>query len=528
MNKKFTRILPLFLLILAGCNGRLSSSSVSSSLTTSEETSSSEEISSSKEVSASEETSSSEEISSSEEGSSVERTGTRKLNFYALNDFHGAILETENEPGIFKLSTYLKNRFSENPNGSIHLNAGDHWQGSIESNYNRGEFLTKAMNELDLDAFTLGNHEFDWYDTAIMHNKAIADYPFLGANIINKHTGKLATNIVHYDDTFHASHMVTKNDVNVGIIGTIGSDLESSILGLAVEDYSFEPITQYVKEESENLKDNGADVVVLVAHDSLTGFTITDESSEYYEIFQNKYVDAVFSGHFHMLDNRVINDIPVLQSWAYGGGLMELELTYNFDTKTTSIDRQEVVSGRDIKFEKEDDEMLALFAPYEQAFIEVRDEVIGTLPSAITKEGLLNIANKVMHDYGVNQGLENVVAVHNRAGVRLNSGIPAGEVIFGDVYRAFPFDNEVMIIPNISGRDLNSLVWGDYKGLPARGGGYNNNESYTLLTIDFISYREDALTLNMEQISTKAYIRDLIREYFLEEGIVNGDYYNSY
>ncbi|HZJ89861.1 MAG TPA: metallophosphoesterase [Bacilli bacterium] len=553
MRNKFKILLPLILLVLSGCENSSSSGNLSSSVSTSEKQS--EVISSSEtsEVIPSSETSSSEEVppvtsdeplSSSEEippitsevssntseeisSSSSEHFGDeRTINFYGLNDFHGAIIETDNEPGIFKYSSFLKEKITENPGGTVHLNAGDFWQGSVESNLNRGEFLTKAMNELSLDAFALGNHEFDWYDTAIMDNKAIANYPFLGANIINKSTGELAQSIVHYDDTFQASHMVNKNGVNIGIIGTIGSDLESSILGLAIADYSFEPVTSYVKNESLNLREQGADIVILVTHDSLKNFTMSHTYNEYYDIFANEYVDAVFSGHQHVEDNRVLNGIPVLQAWAYGGGVMELELNYNVRTKEKVFTHQAVRSGWDIKRYEEDPAMKALFAPYEDEIETVKNEVIGSLTSNITKEGLLNLANQVMYEYGVNAGLENIVVTHNRGGVRLNAGISGGDVIFGDIYRAFPFDNELMIIPNVLGSDLNRFIRGDYKGYPQ--GSYEANKRYTLLTLDFMSYREGAFTLELEQISTQAYIRDLIRDYFLSEGVVDANYFNSY
>lgn len=515
MKKHLYKILPLLVLLLVSCNED-SFSETQDSLVSSEITAVTSDTHDSLE--------SSENTADTSETLSDERI----LNFYAMNDFHGAIFETDDEPGIFKVSSYLKSKFTENPNGSIHLNSGDLWQGSIESNMNRGAFLTKAMNELSLDAFVLGNHEFDWYDTAIMNNKEIADYPFLGANIIDKRTGNIASNLVHYDDTFQASHIVEKNGVNVGIIGTIGSDLESSILGLAIADYSFEPVTNYVISEALNLREQGADIIALVTHDSLLNFSMSSTRNEYYEIFDGQYVDLVFSGHQHRLDDRVINGIPVMQSWAYGGGIMELELSYNVKTKEKLFIRQEVVNSWDVKVYDEDEAMTLLFAPYEAEIETTKNEVIGTLNGHITKEGLLNLANKVIYDYGIQEELNDIVALHNRAGVRLNEGIPSGEVIFGDVYRAFPFDNELMIIPNISGSDLNRLISGDYKGYPAKGSGYDTSKTYTLLTLDFISYREGALTLNMEQISTKIYIRDLIREYFLAQNIVNAEYFNYY
>jgi 2',3'-cyclic-nucleotide 2'-phosphodiesterase (5'-nucleotidase family) len=112
------------------------------------------------------------------------RTGQKELSFYATNDFHGSIVETNSEPGIFKLGSYLKSEFAAKRNKTVYVDAGDIWQGSADSNINRGKFLVEAMNVLKLDAQTIGNHEFDWYDTVIETNKELANYPFLGANIM--------------------------------------------------------------------------------------------------------------------------------------------------------------------------------------------------------------------------------------------------------------------------------------------------------------------------------------------------------
>ena len=79
-----------------------------------------------------------------------------------MNDFHGAAVynKSSSELGILKQGTFFKQKGKEK--NTLILNSGDMWQGSLESNYNHGELLTYAMNDIGFDCFTLGNHEFDW------------------------------------------------------------------------------------------------------------------------------------------------------------------------------------------------------------------------------------------------------------------------------------------------------------------------------------------------------------------------------
>ena len=80
------------------------------------------------------------------------------VDFYAINDLHGKFCDTDAQPGVDELTTYLKNARKTDDN-VIFLASGDMWQGSSESNLTKGLILTDWMNELDFSAMTLGNHE---------------------------------------------------------------------------------------------------------------------------------------------------------------------------------------------------------------------------------------------------------------------------------------------------------------------------------------------------------------------------------
>lgn len=513
-------------LLVSGCTPTSSASSEAITSLPSESTSetsssqSSSEGSSTSDITSTTESSSltNSEESSIPSSSEDTRTGMRKLNFFGINDFHGAVIESSTEPGIFKLGSYLKTQYAKNPEGSIFINAGDFWQGSADSNINKGAFLTEAMNVLDLDSFTLGNHEFDWFDVAIEANKARASYPFLGANVIKKETNTIASNLVHYDDTFKGSVIVEKNDVKVGIVGTTGSNLEGSILGTSIAPYSFNPVDTYIRSEVANLRALGADVIALSTHDSLYSST-----GEYSGIINDRLVDVIFTGHAHVQHNEKINGIPVLQTNGYGKQVMEVDAFYDFDEKTFLVEATRLQTANVVKTFSEDIELLTLFNDnYASEINAIKDEVVGTLTNDISQAGLVNMANQLMLDFVSNTTtLSDVIAVHNLGGVRLYYGLPAGEVTYGDIYRAFPFDNEVMIIENISGSDLDRLISGDYYSNPAEST-LISSKLYTLVTIDYISFRERSVTLSYDQTHTYQYVRELVADLFRTEQVIDG------
>ena len=78
------------------------------------------------------------------------------------------------------------------------------------------------MNDANFAGMAIGNHEFDWKTDYISLNRELSNFPFLAANIFEKATGELASFV-------ETSTIITRNGVKIGLIGTVGNGLESSI-----------------------------------------------------------------------------------------------------------------------------------------------------------------------------------------------------------------------------------------------------------------------------------------------------------
>ena len=62
------------------------------------------------------------------------------IDFYAINDLHGMYADTDTQPGVDELTTYL---LDKQANGnSVLISSGDILQGSTESNNTKGKLAT--------------------------------------------------------------------------------------------------------------------------------------------------------------------------------------------------------------------------------------------------------------------------------------------------------------------------------------------------------------------------------------------------
>lgn len=439
------------------------------------------------------------------------------IDLFNLNDFHGALAynPTNDEIGITRLASYFHAQQDANPN-TVLLSSGDMWQGSADSNITRGRLTVDAMNLLGFEAMALGNHEFDWMDTAIEENGQRSEFPLLGINIMDKRTGQRA----HFAQPYT---MIQRSGLRIGIIGTIGPTLESSILQSAVQHYDFVPYGNLVQEASTYLKDQGAKLIVLLNHDGSVNPEVMP------------YVDVVFNGHTHRYDVSTVQGKPVFQALSNGRAVSHAR--YYYDTASDLITYMPSMSGvytfdtLDAQglISQEDEAMKTLYQTYLDEEINViKNEVLGTAEGNFSTSQLGRLAVETMLTYGLSVDADVVASFHNSGGVR--APLASGEVTYGDLYKSFPFDNE-LIIAEVTGSELQ---WWMSQNLLMRTipnlGTPLANRTYKIISINYLTekhwaaesdYPHNENTIN----NTFAYVRELLRLRWLElETIRSSDY----
>lgn len=375
-----------------------------------------------------------------------------ELNIYALNDFHGAVLENGEEPGLSRLGKFLMDEKKAHPKETVILSAGDMFQGTAISSMTRGDVVIEAMNTIGFDAMTVGNHEFDWGISGIsrLNDLALengeAQFPILGANVIRKSTGEIAEWAKPYT-------VISRGDLKIGIIGTIGETLTEDILATIVEDYEFTDQLETIRKYTKILRtEKGCDIVIVVSHDDTSRInpTLADETGDY-------AVDAVINGHTHSREYGIeVGDkgvpLPYSQSKDLGKFIGKITLKIDPDTKkVTDAWSDSLVSAEVAK--KESAEINSILHKY-QDYIDQANEVLAVSSQYVSRtDGAKWAANTLNSSTGSD------VAFVNIGGIR-SAAFPIyqdSEVRYSDIFRMMPFENTVITF-TMTGREIRDLV----------------------------------------------------------------------
>ena len=421
------------------------------------------------------------------------------INVIMVNDNHGML--AEDEGGIDKIAAGIS--YYESISEVVKIANGDMFQGTYVSSTLRGLPMLEVLNELDFDAFVIGNHEFDWgldemkkYKDGDPENGE-AEFPFLGANIYDKRTGAMV-------DWLDPYTIVEFGDIKIGIIGIIGQ-VESSILATHVADYDFVDPENIVRDLATELRGTKDCDVVLVACHGDDNFT----NSGLAEFSGAARIDGIFMGHTHTpTDNEVTRadgkKICVLQNGGYGDSFATLKLTFDKEGNLTDTDGKLVDPAR----YSTDGVLSSVFAKYEQ-FMKIGDTVIYTSDEYVSR---YEVGIEVAHSMYVKYGTD--FAVINTGGVR--TSIDEGDVTYAELFQILPFENEVYIV-TLSGEMLKEYLSGAavyYWGIGTDN--LHDGEYYTLAIVDYVyvGYTFDAYR-NDTCIDTNDLIRDVFIEYIL-------------
>ena len=470
--------------------------------------------------------------------------GYKTISIYSTNDFHGSIKAIDDETGLLKYGTFFKQKGQEE--NTLILNAGDMWQGSIESNLNYGEFLTKAMNEIEFDAFTLGNHEFDWGSEHIISNRNLKDEqteyqtPFLGANIYDYDmTNKVA--LEQADELCDKYTIKTlENGLKVGIIGIIGDDQITSISSQFVDMYAFIDPIDVIKDLSNDLRKNEwCDVIVVNAHasmsqllDSSTNPSITRVSG----VTNKRYVDAVICAHSHNYENDIYNGVPFIQAGSNGKAYGEIKLKYQNDNVTCTFKSNHNNSVSEITSINEYDEgLLKLYNEYTSISDAKGSEILGSLNGNMYKNNpyaVANIVTKAMANAAEKQGYDIDFTITNTS----RYGLDGNEVTYSELYKALPFDNEVYII-YASGSDILNIGSRNFI-FNIKNKTIESNKMYLIGVIDYLALHKDSRR-NYDYFPSISIVgkltkdgglytyRDITADYIIEIGTINVNDFNG-
>jgi 2',3'-cyclic-nucleotide 2'-phosphodiesterase (5'-nucleotidase family) len=270
------------------------------------------------------------------------------------NDSHGRLLRSGSTPGYSQLVTLIKQERLHNPGRTLLLSAGDNIQGDSMMYYFKSAGLgyaadgsslpddlrinplIKAFNAVVYDAWTLGNHEFN-FGKEIFGTLAQVEFPTLQANVSD--SGAYGLSAIPVEP--YVTKTVGPEGIKVAILG-IGNhrvpsyELPSNIAGLAFTN----PI-QAGLDYAPALQ-AGNDVVIALTH---IGFTADPKSVEVdtnvdtYFATQVPGVDAIIGGHSHTNPATAFGPYKFLPTFVAGPGNVPVLVTqaYRYNTNLGEV-----------------------------------------------------------------------------------------------------------------------------------------------------------------------------------------------
>ncbi len=452
------------------------------------------------------------------------------VDIFAINDLHGKFEDSSTQPGVDELTMYFKEQNAVNQY-TLYLSSGDMWQGSSASNETEGRIIIDWMEALDFEEMTLGNHEFDWGEDVIAQNAAYANFPFLAINVYNLETHERV-------DYCRPSVLVERGDAKIGIIGAVG-DCYSSIAADRTENIYFvtgNALTKLIKEESENLRKQGADYVILSIHDGYDG-SFDDETviidrrlAQYYDVSLSAgYVDLVFEGHTHQ--HYVLKDskgVYHLQDGGDNSGISHVSLAINVANDSGEVKEAEIVLSGKYRKCGADPLRDALLEKYSD-ILEPTKAVLGYASSPLDRDELRQMVAMLYYQKGVEVWGDNynIVLGGGFMSARNPGYIAKGDVNYSMLQSIFPFDNE-LVLCSISGADLDRVFFkttndnyffhcGEYAEKV-----YDNLDrtaTYYVVTDTYSSTYEPNHMTEIERLGEEYYARDMLRDYILSGGL---------
>lgn len=432
----------------------------------------------------------------------LEASLNASYDIYYLNDFHGAILEDSDSYGFAKIANVIMTKKEASPQSTIFIAGGDMLQGSLLSNYYQGASVIDMLNLMELDAFVLGNHEFDWgldvvldYFNPQSDAPVHANFPLLAANLIEKSTGERPDFVDPYT-------IIEKQGYKIGVIGTIGYGLESSIAASRVADYEFLEPVEFVELYATYLRTiEDVDIVIAVNHDD----------SDYYNqsvasLTGDARVDAIYNGHSHQKYvesyQRDGMNTYIMQSGANGSALGYANLVITDGVLTNYTARNLSTSTESLLYSKQND-METLINDYLANVADLISTNIITSGEYLSQVALTNYMAKIMR-----VKTDSDIAFHNTGGTR--TAVSSGQnMTVALAYEIFPFDN-VVKTTELLGSTVKYLM-GRY-GYDTEIASFDDDTYYKVATNDYI-YDGNPNTFNAGLHPENTYL--LLRDLFI-------------
>ncbi|GAA4045061.1 bifunctional metallophosphatase/5'-nucleotidase [Streptomyces shaanxiensis] len=392
---------------------------------------------------------------------------------------HDGTTKTIDAGGVEYLATHLR-QAREGNKYSITAAGGDMVGASpLISGLFHDEPTIEALNKLDLDVTSVGNHEFDEgaKELARLQNGGChptagcytdeefegADFPYLAANVLDEKTGK---------PILKPYWVWKKKDVKVGFIGVTLEDTPGVVSADGVKGLKFKDEVETINKYAKVLQRQGVKSIVALIHEG--GLPASGSynyncdspgagdgiSGPIVDIAKNitPQVDALVTGHTHAAYVCTIPDPagkPRMVTSAASFGRIYTDTTLTYDRFTGDIARTSVKSANHVvtRTVAKAPDMTELISRWNTLAAPIGNRAIGYISADIPNTGTESPIGDLIADaqlaHGKELDPETDLALMNPGGVRAPLTYAAkgsegdGVVTYAEGFTVQPFSNTV-------------------------------------------------------------------------------------
>ncbi|ATG39248.1 MULTISPECIES: bifunctional UDP-sugar hydrolase/5'-nucleotidase [Phaeobacter] len=322
-------------------------------------------------------------------------------------------------------------------NNSILVDGGDQFQGSLYYTYYKGKVAAEMMNKLGYDGMTVGNHEFDDGPEVLRGFMDSVQFPVLMSNADVSGEPALA-------DVLKKSTVIERGGEKIGLIGLTPEDTPD--LASPGKNITFTNPVDAVQGEVDRLTAEGVNKIIVLSH---SGYAVDQRVAA-----GTTGVDVIVGGHSNTyLSNTsdkaagpyptMVNDVAIVQAYAYGKFLGELNVTFDDAGNVIEAVGEPLIMDGTVT---EDEGTVARIAELAKPLDEIRNKVVAESAEAVDGDRnncrvqecqMGNLVADAMLDRVKDQGVS--IAIANSGGIR--ASLEPGEVTMGEVLTVLPFQN---------------------------------------------------------------------------------------
>ena len=408
---------------------------------------------------------------------------SKTVTILQTSDLHGMVNPYDyasnkvSKTSLAHAATIIKAERSKDPNLLL-LDTGD----TTQANYIQ-EFLNEnpnpiigALNYLDYDAWTLGNHEFNFGFSYV--TKEISEFEGV----------TLAGNIYKADGSrwIDAYHIFDVDGVKVAVFG-IDAPHVPQWEKTDPTHYDNMSFTSPMEETGKILKelDGKADVVIGSIHYGLEGEYGTEGVRALAETYGDR-IDALLIGHAHAVVDETIGGIPVLEPGSNGQDVSKVTITLTRSGSGWTVDKSATTGELlDCFAVTPDADFLAELKTLHEKSLAMASREVGQVGKTFLDpvELLPGIPNAIIQDNPVIDLINKVQMEQTGADVSLaalfdsSSNLEAGPFLHRDSVKIYKYDNTLFAV-KVTGKQLKAIM-------ERQAGGFFNQYQSGDVTVSF-------------------------------------------